>query len=241
VAKKQYESTQVAVPRRKRIAKIAFALLFCVYGPVLLVGSLLHKTDDSGVVATIGAAILAIGLVALIRFKATHEPQLTEKGNALKAADDAARSRRTKELEDLFRSLAGIVLVIFAVVYFAPTVLDALASDVRMYPIQCASWDSTNNKCAANKWEARGVRLFAVHSSQQIVIASYPDDDLPPTRYYNCAVVDRLNWACTMAAETDSGRVTMSHGVFKDQSEDDPSTRYTSRWRWWTTKLSSDN
>jgi hypothetical protein len=238
VAKKQYESVEVAVPRGTRIARITFAALFCVSGLVLIVFSLLHNNDDSGVVATIGGyAILGIGIFALIKFYPAHALQLTEKGSALKAADDAAAARRKKEREDLFGSIFGFVAVIFAVMYFAPAVLGALADEVRIYPIHCDSWDYTKNECAARVWKPIGVRLFNVHSSQQVVIASYPDDDLPPTRYYNCAVVDRLNWACTVAAEPDSSSVTMTHGVFKDQSLDDPSTRYVSRWRWWTIKI----
>jgi hypothetical protein len=232
VVAKQYESVQVAIPRGKRIAKITFAVLFCIYGLVLLVGSLVHRSEDNGVLATIGAAMLGIGVVALIRFKANHEPELTEQGRAQKAADDAAVKRRG----DAFGSFVGFVGFICAVVYFTPTVIGALAGEVRIYRIQCASWDYTNNKCEG-VWKPSGVRLFTVHSSQQIVIASYPDDDVPPTRYYNCAVVDRLNWACTTSAEPDSARVTMTRGVFKDQGVDDPSTRYTSRWRWWTIKI----
>jgi hypothetical protein len=238
VAKKHYETTSVEVPRGERIAKIAFALLFCVCGLVLLIRSLLlHKPDDSDVtLAAFGALILAIGVIALIKFKATHEPQLTERGKAAKAADDTARKSRT-EASNLF---VGFVAFICAIVYFAPAVFDAFGNEVRLYPVQCPTWDYSTATCTAHKWKARGIRYFTVYSSQQIVIASYPDDTVPPTRYYNCAVVDRLNWACTVDAKSDSARVTMTHGVFVD-AFDDPSTRYTSRWRWWNIKWSSDD
>jgi len=235
VAKKQYESIQVAVPRGRRIAKLAFASLFCIFGLAVLVGALLHKNEA----ALLGVSILAIGIIALITFKPTHESQLTEQGKALKAADDAAAARRTKQWEDAFRSLLYFVGVIGAIVYFAPAVFNTLGDKVRIYPIYCPSWDYTSNKCAALKWVTHGVRQFTVHGSQQIVIASYPDADFPPVRYYNCAVVDRLNWACTVAAEPDSAPVTMTHGVFVDHSVmGDPSIRYASRLRWWATKLS---
>lgn len=128
MAKKEYESIQVAVPRGKRIAKIVFALLFCIFGLVALVGSLVSKNYE---VATVGAIIVGIGIIALIQFKATHEPQLTEKGMALKAADEAAAKKR----DEAFGSVAWFIVLICAAIYFAPAVFDAFGGEVRMYPI----------------------------------------------------------------------------------------------------------
>ena len=51
-----------------------------------------------------------------------------------------------------------------------------------------------------------GIRLFSVHRDQQIVVASFPDQNIPPIRYANCAVVDRTNWACSATAAPDSER-----------------------------------
>ncbi|MHB8474745.1 MAG: hypothetical protein ACYDBZ_00465 [Steroidobacteraceae bacterium] len=228
MSKPKHESVAVPVSREERIKHIVFAIACCALGLFLIAEDFVSNADDHTLTGY-GALVLAVSIFFLVRsIRTTTELKLTAYGRAAKERDISKR-------DAAFISIALFIAAIIGIIYAIEPISELLESKSRVYFIHCAKrLPADSNVCAV--WEPSLVATYSVHADQQFVILSTSERGLPPNRLHNCAVVDRINWACT--EENGTGQISMSDSEFSSTTA--PSTldsRVVTRLKWWTTWL----
>jgi len=123
-------------------------------------------------------------------------------------------------------------LVAFGLLFIDWGFLDNTAT---VYMVECKV-DASNNYCSA-PGKASGTVVYKVYPEQHAVVQQM--SGIGPTRFPDCAIVDRLNWECKYLGNDDGSHFGLTNGVFSELLvnrhgwTDDIRIYYAQKWRWW--------
>jgi hypothetical protein len=237
---KQYETANLPIPPAIRRRNIVASAIFCVFGVLVILANWKRDGSDNLGLIIWGGLIVLLGVVALvISIKRTHEPQLPPAGKAAKTDDDGREALRARKRDAAFFRSAITIAVLTLIIYAIVPLSNAFQDRIAVYPIVCHQWSSDSKVCL--KERADKVTTFTVKVPQQLVVG-ITEDAAEPDRLFNCTVADIKNWSCALSDEKFAPRLIMRDGNLARDGLTwlQSGRRYTTRLKWWTTKLGED-